>query len=70
MKKKTYLERMGLKPVEKLNKKICMERVSFLRKAIKANRFEGKLLKQAKYYAGWYKWMAENGGSRSNKKSA
>ncbi len=64
-KKKTYLEKLGLAPVRKLNKSICRKRVIFLRKKIKANRYSGKLLERAKYYANWYAWMAENGGSRA-----
>ncbi len=65
MKKKTYLEKMGLEPVDKLNKRICNERVTYLEKKIKRHEFEGKLLKQAKYYVQWYSWMAKNGGSRA-----
>lgn len=65
----TFLEKMGLKPVHKLNKTICLERVRFLRKKIEAGKFEGRLLKQAQYYAGWYKWMANNGGKRPKPKS-
>lgn len=74
---RTYLEKMGLKPVEKLNKKICLERVRVLRKKIDSGKFTGRLLKQARYYRGWYQWIADNGGqrpkarpSRSTKKSA
>lgn len=65
MKKKTYLEKMGLEPVDKLNKKICSERVKYLKKGIAAGKFHGPLLKQAKYYANWYNWMAKNGGTRA-----
>lgn len=67
---KTYLEKMGLKPVDKLNKKICQERVTYLRKRIKGGKFKGQILEKAKYYANWYGWMAKNGGSRGSKKSA
>jgi hypothetical protein len=64
-KKKTYLQKLGLEPVRKLNKKICRERVKFLKAQIKEEAYEGKLLERAKYYANWYKWMADNGGTRS-----
>lgn len=67
--RKTYLEKMGLKPVDKLSKKICTSRVSYLKKKIKSGKFDGKLLKYAKYYASWYGWMANHGGTRAKKAS-
>lgn len=74
MKKKTYLEKLGLEPVEKLNVKICRSRVSHLKRLINAEELTGKLLKQARYYRSWYAWIAKNGGQRpkahGTKKSA
>ncbi len=64
MKKKTYLEQLGLAPVKKLNKTICLNRVRIIRKKLEGGRLKGRLLAQAKYYVKWYKWMADNGGSR------
>lgn len=71
----TYLEKMGLKPVPKLTKKICAHRVAYLEKAIKAGKFKGKLRDQAMYYKGWYKWVATSdrmsgGKKKSSKKAA
>jgi len=62
--KKTYLEKLGLKPVEELNKKICLERKKHLEKKIENGRLKGRLLAQAKYYRNWYGWLAKKGGSR------
>ena len=66
--KKTYLEQLGLKPVDKLTKTICKQRVAHLRKKISSGRLPPKLLKQAKYYANWYGWMADNGGTRGQQR--
>lgn len=63
-KKKTYLEKLGLEPVKKLNKKICYERVQTLEDLLETDKLSGKLKAQAKYYANWYWWMYENGGTR------
>jgi len=60
MAKKTYLEKLGLEPVTKLNKTICKKRASYLRRGIRQELWTGKLLVQAKYYARWYAWAAEN----------
>jgi len=62
---KTYMEKLGLEPVSKLSIKICRERVKYLLKNIKRNKYKGKLLVKAKYYANWYKWMSKNGGNRA-----
>ena len=69
MKAKTYLEKMGLKPVDKLNTRICRDRVSYLNRKIHDGKFSGELLKKAKYYAAWYGWMADHGGTRAAKKT-
>ena len=61
---KTYMEKLGLEPMSKLTVKICRERVRFLKANIDKNRYKGKLLERAKYYANWYTWQAKNGGSR------
>ena len=63
--KKTYLEKMGLEPVDKLNKSICKKRVLLIKKKLKRNEFSGRLRKQAMYYANWYSWLLKNGGTRS-----
>lgn len=68
--KKTYLEQLGLEPVNKLTKQICQTRVVFLRKKLKAGKLKGKLEAQAKYYVNWYSWMAKNGGHRGAKRGA
>lgn len=68
--KKTILEKLGLKPVRKLSKRICVERVRALRKRIDSGRIPKDLKKHAVYYANWYSWMADNGGSRAKKKAA
>lgn len=68
--KKTILEKLGLDPVRKLSKKICVERVKILRKKIESGRVPKDLKKHAVYYANWYGWMAENGGSRAKKRAA
>lgn len=62
---KTYLEKMGLEPVRKLNKKICMKRVKYLQKQIDKGAFKGRLLAQARYYKSWYGSLAKRGGSRA-----
>jgi hypothetical protein len=63
--KKTYLEKMGLKPVRKLTKKICQSRVSLLRSRLKRGVFKGELRDQAVYYANWYEWLRKRGGTRA-----
>ena len=57
--KKTYLEKMGLKPALKLTKAICKNRVSFLRRKIKKHAFRPTLMKKAKYYVSWYEWRGK-----------
>lgn len=69
-KKKTWMERLGLEPVRRLNKTLCKKRVTHLRKQIKAGKYRGELLKKAKYYANWYAWMADNGGTRGEDQAA
>jgi len=59
MAKKTYLEKLGLEPVARLNKTICKKRASFIRRNIRQGTYKGKLLERAKYYARWYAWAAE-----------
>jgi hypothetical protein len=61
----SYMEKLGLVRVRKLNKKICRERVKHIRAGLKAGKYKGKLKEQAEYYANWYSWMAKNGGTRS-----
>lgn len=63
--KKTFLEKLGLEPVEKLTKKICNDRVRYLKKAMKEEAIPPSLLPKARYYASWYSWMAKNGGTRA-----
>lgn len=64
MKRKTYMEKLGLEPVRELTKKICNQRVEHLKRGIAQRRWSGSLLERAKYYANWYAWMARHGGSR------
>ena len=68
--KKTIMERLGLEPVNKLNKTICRERVRELKKRIEAGKIPKSLQDHAEYYARWYAWMAKNGGTRAKKKTA
>ena len=58
MKKKSYIEKLGLDPVEKLTKKVCLERSRLLRARLSKDAYDGRLRKQAVYYASWYKWRA------------
>lgn len=62
---KSFLEKMGLEPVEKLNKTICLHRSKYLKRKIKAGDFSGRLLKQARYYASWYGWLGRGKGHRA-----
>ena len=66
---KTYLEKLGLKPVNKLTKGICRERVTHLRSLVKREKVKGKLRDRAVYYANWYGWVAQHGGSRAKKRA-
>lgn len=68
--KKTILEKLGLKPVRKLSKRICANRVKALRKKIESGRVPKDLRKYAVYYANWYSWMEDNGGHRGKKRAA
>jgi hypothetical protein len=68
--KKTIMERLGLEPVRKLNKTICLERTKYLRNKLEKNGYRGELVDYAKYYANWYSWMAKQGGSRSQPRRA
>jgi hypothetical protein len=68
--KKTIMEQLGLETVKKLNKTICMERVRFLRGKLRQDKVPARLERHAKYYASWYGWMAENGGTRGKKRAA
>ena len=60
MKKKSLIEKLGLKPVKKLTKKICLDRARTLRARLDKDVYDGHLRKQAVYYASWYKWRASN----------
>jgi len=64
MAKKTYLEKMGLKPVKKLSKTLCFKRARYLRRRVKQGDFKGKTLERAKYYARWYQWFGDNNCTR------
>ena len=64
--KMTWIAKLGLEPVDKLTKQVCKQRVSVLKKNIKAGKYTGQALKQAKYYAAWYDWRSSN--SRSTPK--
>lgn len=66
---KTTMEKLGLSPVRRLNKKICLTRVNYLRKKIEQKKYRSNLLPYAKYYANWYGWLAVNGGTRSRPRS-
>lgn len=66
--KKTIMERLGLKPVRKLNRSICLERVKKLQAKIRSGDVPKSLSEHADYYARWYAWMARNGGTRAKKR--
>jgi hypothetical protein len=68
--KKTIMEKLGLEPVRKLNRSICLARVKELRRKLDAEDISSRLVPQAQYYARWYAWMARNGGTRAKKKAA
>jgi len=59
MQRKTYMEKLGLETVTRLNKTICLRRVRFLRKNIREGIYRGKLLERAQYYRNWYAWFAK-----------
>jgi len=63
--RKTYLEKMGLRPEDRLTKKKCKDRVKYLDSMIKKNKYSGLILQRAKYYRNWYGWLAKNGGTRA-----
>lgn len=65
---KSIMEKLGLKKVSKLNKTICMKRRVYLRKQIEAGKYKGVLLKYARYYASWYGWLANQGGTRARQR--
>lgn len=65
---KTVMEKLGLKRANRLNKKICHDRVVHLKSGIKKGKYRGELLDYAKYYASWYSWLEANGGTRAASK--
>jgi hypothetical protein len=70
MAKQSFLKRLGLDEVEgKLTAKVCNQRVKHLRKSIDAGKYKGRLLEQAQYYMGWYKWRAKNNPNAKKKTS-
>lgn len=62
---KTYLEQMGLEPVSKLTKAICLERARYLRDRLERGRMPKALRAQASYYARWYAWAAKHWSERA-----
>lgn len=64
MKRKTYIEKLGMEPSRKLTKKICKARVEHLRKGIAQRRWSGYLMEIAKYYVNHYAWIARHADSR------
>lgn len=67
---KTIMEKLGLEPVRKLNKAICLKRSRKLLKDLKASAVPASLKAHARYYARWYSWLAANGGHRGKKSAA
>lgn len=68
--RKTIMEKLGLEPVRKLNKTICLERVRKLQARIRSGRIPKHLSRHADYYSQWYGWLAKNGGHRGKKPAA
>lgn len=67
----SFLKRLGLEEAEgKLTAKVCNARVRHLRKNIDGGKYKGRLLEQARYYMGWYKWRAKNNPNVARKKSS
>ena len=52
------LEELGLYRVRRLTSDICLTRARYLRRGIRHERYDGKLLDYAKYYANWYAWVS------------
>ncbi len=66
--RKSIMVKLGLQPVRRLNRSICLDRVKTLRRKIEKNQLPTNMREYATYYANWYSWMAQNGGTRAAKK--
>jgi len=65
LKRGTISKLLGVYTEGELNKAMCLEKVRILKAGLKKNKYKGKLLKYAKYYANWYKWRATHNRSKS-----
>lgn len=56
MAKKTYLEKLGLEPAERLTPRICELRVRHLKRLLEDGQLTPKLEGKAREYKAWYGW--------------